>query len=60
MRRHRVDIGEVTLAHLLTSAGVVELDLLHVDGIVEVGNRWIIEREVTVLADPEAAEIEWM
>ena len=58
--RHRVDIGEVTLPHLLAPAGVVELDDLHVGGIVEVGDRRVVEREVAVLTDPETAEVERM
>ena len=53
-----VDVGEVAFAHLLLTAGGVELHDLHVERVVEVGDGRVVEREVPVLADAEAAEIE--
>ncbi len=49
---------EVALADLLGSAVGVEAHLLHVEGVLEVGGGRVVEREVAVLADPEAAEVE--
>ena len=56
--RHGVDVGEVTFADLLPTAGGVELHDLHVERVVEVGDGRVVEREVPVLADAEAAEVE--
>ena len=60
VRGHRVDVGEVALAHLLATARVVELHHLDVERVVEVGDGRVVEREVPVLADAEAAEVERM
>ena len=51
-------VGEVTLADLLATAGPVEHHHLDVERVVEVGDRRVVEREMAVLADPEAAEVE--
>ena len=58
--RHVGERREVPLPHLLLLAAVVELDDLHDERIVEVGDRRIVEREVTVLADAEAAHVDRM
>ncbi len=44
--------------HLLPAACGVELDHLHVERIVEVGYARVVECKMTVLADPQATEIE--
>jgi len=56
--RNRVEVGKVAFADLLTSARVVELHHFHVERIVEVGDRRVVEREMAVLADAEAAQVE--
>ena len=58
--RDVVDRGEVALPYLLTPGRVLEVDHLDGFGIVEVGDRWIVEREMAVLADTRATEIEWV
>ena len=55
---HRGDVGEVSFADLLAPARVVELHDLDVEGIGEVGDGRVVERQVTVLADAEAAQVE--
>ena len=60
VRRHVVDRREVPFADLLAARRGLERDDLHVDGIVEVGDGRIVEREVPVLADPAAAQVERM
>ncbi len=55
---HGVEVGEVALVDLLAPAGLVELDHLHVERVVEVGHRRIVEGEVAVLADAETAQVE--
>ena len=52
------DGREVAFAHLLELAAIVELDDLDDERVVEVGDRRVVEREVPVLADTEAAEID--
>ncbi len=54
--RHRVDVGEMALVDLLEPAGRVELDHLHVETVIEVGHGRIVEGQMAVLPDPEAAE----
>ncbi len=49
---------EVALPHLLAAARLVEGDDLHVERVVEVSDRGVVEGEVAVLADAEAAEVE--
>ena len=56
--RHGVDVGEVALVHLLEPAVPVELDHLHVEGVVEVGDGRVVEGEMAVLPDAEAAQVE--
>ena len=53
-----VDVGEVALVHLLEPARPIELDDLHVEGVVEVGDGRVVEGQMAVLADAEAAEVE--
>ncbi len=50
--------GEVALVHLLAPAGIVQLYHLEVDRVIEVGHRGVVEGQVTVLTDPETAEIQ--
>jgi len=50
--------GEVSLAHLLAAAGVVDLDDLDVRDVVEVGHPGVVEGQMTVLADAEAAQVQ--
>ena len=50
--------GEVALVDLLAPAGGVELDHLHVERVVEVGHRRVVEGQVAVLADAQAAQVE--
>ena len=51
---------EVAFADLLAARRGLERDDLHVERVVEVGDRRIVEREVAVLADAAAAEVERM
>ena len=51
-------VGEVALVDLLAAARRVELDHLDVQRVVEVGHRRVVEGQVAVLADPEAAQVE--
>ena len=60
VRRHLVDRREMALVHLLSPACDVELDHLHIDRVVEIGHRRVVEREVAVLADAQAAQVERM
>lgn len=55
--RHRLERREMPLLHLLHLAGVVELHELHPMRIVEPRHRRVIERDVPVLPDPQAAQI---
>ena len=55
--RHGLDAREVALVHLLEPAGVVELDHLDVQRIGEVRHGRIVEGEVPVLPDPQAAQV---
>ena len=48
----------MALVDLLQAAGRLELDHLDVAGVGEVGHRRIVEGQVPVLADPEAAQVE--
>ena len=50
--------GEVPLVDLLAAAGGVELDHLDVQGVGEVGHRGIVEGQVPVLPDAQAAQVE--
>ena len=45
---------------LLRPAGPVELDHLDVEGIVEIGDRRIVEREMPVLSDAETTQVQRM
>jgi len=57
VRRHGFQIRKVTFNHLLAFAGVVELHDFKGTVVVEIGDGWIIEGQVSVLADAEAAKI---
>jgi hypothetical protein len=54
----RRQVGEVALVDLLLPAGRVELDHLDVERVVEVGHRGVVEGQVPVLADAQAAQVE--
>ena len=58
VRRDVVDRCEVALGHLLAAGSGLERDDLDVERIVEVGDRRIVEREMPVLADAAAAQVE--
>ncbi len=60
MGRHVVERREVPLPHLLAPRRELERDDLDVAGIVEVRDGRIVEREVTVLPDAAAAEVQRM
>ena len=51
-------MSRVALPDLLAAAGVVQLDDLHRLRILEVGNGRVVERQVAVLPDPEAAHVQ--
>ena len=53
-----VKAGEVALVDLLAPAGRFEFDDLDVARVGEVGHRRVVEGQVPVLADPEAAQVE--
>ena len=50
----------MALVDLLQAAGRVELDHLDVERVVEVGDRRVVERQMPVLTDAEAAQVEWV
>ena len=50
--------GEVALVDLLAPAGLVQRHHLHIERVVEVGDRRVVEGQVPVLADAQAAEVE--
>ena len=58
--RDLVSGGEVALVDLLVATRRVQLDQLDVFGIVEAGHRGVIEGQVAVLPDAQAAKIEGM
>ncbi len=49
---------QMPLVDLLSAARRVELDHLDVQRVVEVGDTWVVEGQVAVLADAETAEVE--
>ena len=53
-------VGKVSLVDLLPATGVVELDHLDGQGVVEIGHRGVVEGQMAVLPDTQAAEIEGM
>ena len=57
---HLVHAREVTFVHLLLTAGQVELDDLHQTLVLEVGDRRIVEGDVAILTDAEAAEVDFL
>ena len=60
VERHLVHAGEVTFIDLLLAAGEVELDELHEAFVLEIGDRRIVEGDVAVLTDAEAAEVDFL
>lgn len=58
MRRDFGEHWEATVVHLLAPAGVVEPDDLHEHRVVEIRHGRVIERQVAVLADTEADEVD--
>ena len=56
VRGHVREAREGTVVHLLTPAGLVELDHANVGRLGEVAHGRVDEREVAVLADPENRE----
>src|SRR5215472_16500624 len=55
---YRIDIFEMALANLLAAACRVELDDLDGHGIVEVGRRWVVERDVAVFAEADEGAVD--
>ena len=60
MRRDVVERCEVPFLHLLAARSNVEGDDFDVERVGEVGDGRVVEREVAVLAEPAAREIERM
>jgi len=55
--RHIGHPGEMTLPHLLAAAGIVQHHALHQQGIGEIGDMGVVERDVAVFADTHESEI---
>lgn len=58
--RHGVEARKVPFPHLLHFTGVIELHDFDGTLLFEASDRWIVEGEVTVFADAEAAEVDWL
>ena len=58
MCRHISKVGKALVVNLLLPAHRVELDDLDLLGVVQIGDRRIVEREMTVDADAEAHDVD--
>ena len=54
---HVLDPIETGIVELLGTAGLVEPDDLHLHRVEKVGDGWIVEGEMTVLADPGTDDV---